>query len=258
MHLADITRTLLFWPSVFLIRGGIALVSMAETPIGRFSIRPLFRVFCRFVLYTRPIPFLWGNSPSVLPTKELSAILDQQNLVAVMPCACRAGNGACHHPLHTPHESDVCVTVGLGALLQVGSGLGKRIDGLEARALFERAADSGLAHHVVYSLGQLLEICNCCPETCAAILAYRQGVPEAVRPAAYLAVRGPECNTCSDRRNRICVTLCPYGKEPSNVECLGCGLCARHCPQKAIEIISRIEASATDDAEFQKCQEGLP
>ena len=242
MILRHATRTLLFWPSVLLIRAGIALLSLGETSIGRIPIRILFRFFCRFFLYARPFTFLREKSQSVLPTDDISAIIQNQKMIAVIPCACRAGSTLCNHPLHKPHESDVCVSVGLAAIIQVGSGLGKRIDIKEAQALFDRAADSGLVHHVIYSMGQILEICNCCAGTCAAIKAYKSGIPEAVRHSKYIAIRGPRCNGCSGTPYRICEELCPYGKEPSNPECFGCGLCARHCPQHAIQMIPRTEA----------------
>lgn len=247
MTLKHVTQAFVFWPAVYLIRAGIALASLSETPLGRISIRPLFRVFCGFFLYARPFIFLGNRSQSVLPTTDISGIIRNQRFIAVIPCACRAGRTRCAHPLHTPHESDVCVTLGLAAVLQVGSGLGKRIEVEEAQSLIERAADSGLVHHVIYSMGQILEICNCCPETCAAIKAYRSGIPEAVRPSEYLAVRGQECNSCSGLPGRTCVELCPYGKEPSNPECLGCGLCARHCPQNAIHMIPRTGVSASTE-----------
>lgn len=243
MTLRHLTQTLLFWPSVLVIRAGVTLVSLAETPIGRISIRPLFRVVCLLLLYARPIALLRENSQSVIPIDDISAIIQDQKIIAVIPCACRAGRAPCNHRLHKPHESEVCVTVGFAAVLQLGSGFAKRIDVADAQALFERAADSGLVHHVIYSMGQMLEICNCCSETCAAIKAHHSGIPEAVRPSKYIAVRGPRCNTCSGTPWRICEALCPYGKEPSNPGCFGCGLCARHCPQDAIHMVLRTDAS---------------
>jgi Pyruvate/2-oxoacid:ferredoxin oxidoreductase delta subunit len=240
-----LTRVVLFWPSVFIIRAGVVLVSFARTPIGRMTIRPVFRVFCRFILYARPIISLNEKSQSVLPTDEVSTMIRHQKIIAVIPCVCRIGRGPCIHPLHKPHESDICVTVGLSALLQIGSGLGKRIDIPEAQAIFERAADSGLVHHVVYSMGQMLEICSCCSETCAVVKAYMGGIPEAVRSSQSVAVRGSECNACPGMPDRVCEALCPYGKAPENPECFGCGLCARHCPQHAIHMAPRTEVPIT-------------
>lgn len=232
-------RTLLFRPTVFLIHAGIAIVALAETSIGRFTIRPFFRIFCRWILYARPLIFLRGKSQHVMQTEEILDILEHRQVIAVIPCACRTGKPPCAHPLHTPHEINSCIAFGLAAILQIGSGLGRRINAQEARAIFEQATDSGLVHHIIYSMGEILEICNCCPETCAAIKTYKSGIPEALRPSDYVATRTSRCNGCSHRSGRICVKICPYGKEPSRAQCFGCGLCARYCPQQAIRMILR-------------------
>ena len=233
----QLTRAVFLWPAVFVIRVGIAILTLAESPVGRLTIRPLFRVFCRFVLYARVSLLFRRNAQYVYPTHEVARILQDQNIIAIIPCACRAGSFACQHPLHKPHESNTCLSFGLAALWLIGSGLGKRIDEQEAQRLFSRAADSGLVHHVIFSMGMPLEICNCCAETCAAIKAYQSGIPEAVRPSGYVAIRGPACNACSGRRGRLCVQICPYEKEPATSQCLGCGLCARRCPQQAITMV---------------------
>ena len=224
----------------------MAVLALAETPIGRVTIRPFFRVFCRFVLYARPFHFLRETSQQVFTTEDISRILQHSKIIAVIPCACRVGKRSCGHPLHKEHEPETCISVGLAAVLQIGSGIGRRINADEVQALCQRASESGLVHHAVYSMGALLEICSCCPETCAAIRGYRSGIPEAVRPSKYIAARGPECNGCSSNEVKICEAICPYGKAPSDPECLGCGLCARHCPQKAIRMIPRAAADTEE------------
>ncbi len=183
--------------------------------------------------------FFRENCQYVIRTEDILDTLQHQKIIAVIPCACRTGRPPCAHSLHKPHELESCVTFGLAAFLQVGSGLGRRIDPQEARIIFERAADSGLVHHVIYSMGTILELCNCCAETCAVIRSYRSGIPEVVRPSEYIAIRGPKCNGCSGRSEKVCVAMCPYEQEPSSIKCFGCGLCARHCPQQAIQMVPR-------------------
>lgn len=229
----------LFWPAVFLIRFGTLLLSLSATVVGRVTLRPLLRLFCRFVLYARSLPLLRGETQHVLSTAELSSLIAAQKLVAVIPCACRGGRTTCGRPAHRPHEPYTCLSFGLAAQLQIGSGLGRRMTPQDALALCERAADSGLAHHAIYSLGMLAELCNCCPETCAAIKAFSSGLPEAVRPSPVVALRGPDCDGCAGRSGRLCEDLCPYGTVPSSSDCLGCGLCARHCPNRAIRMVDR-------------------
>lgn len=232
-------RLLLFWPAAGLIRLGMLLLSLSATRVGRVTLRPLLRLVCLLVLYARPLPFLRDKAQHVLPTGDLASLTDQQKLIAVIPCACRAGRKACSHPAHKPHESETCISFGLAALLQIGSGLGRRLTAEEAAALCERAADSGQVHHLVYSFGIPIELCNCCLETCAAIGTFRAGVREAVRPSPLIAVRGPQCDASVHRSCGLCERICPYGAAPSTDACMGCGLCARHCPNHAIRMTLR-------------------
>jgi len=229
-----VARLLLFWPAVAFIRLGQCLLRVSATPPGRLSVRPLLRLFCRYVLYARSLPLLRSPPQQVVSNAELASLLCAQKLIAVIPCACRAGRSACSIPAHRPHEPRTCLSFGAVAVLQIGSGLGKKLEPQDALALCERAADSGLVHHALYSFGMLAELCNCCAESCAAIRAFRMGIPEAVRPSQFVAARTPDCDGCAGKLTRLCENLCPYGASPSSAGCLGCGLCARHCPNRAV------------------------
>jgi len=238
-----LARAVFFWPAALVMAAGRALVTLADKPVGRLTIRPVFRLFCRVALYARPLRFLRSASHQIVPADDISALLRKEAIIAAIPCACRAGRTRCGHPLHAPHESDTCLSFGLAAVLQIGSGLGKRMDAGRVRDLFERAAASGMVHHAIYSMGLLLEVCNCCSETCTAIRAYRSGIPEAVRPAPRVAVRRATCDGCAGRAARVCAQICPYGKQPGDPGCLGCGLCARHCPREAVCMVPRAQAA---------------
>lgn len=241
MRLSRAAELFFFWPAAMAIRLGIWLLGLAQTRLGSLTIRPAFRLFCRFALYARPVLARSPKSQHATPTSELAKLIEQEQAIAAIPCSCRAGRPACDHPLHGAHETNVCLTFGLAALLHIGSGLGRRLTPQQARELCQAAAASGLAHHAVYSFGALLEVCNCCAATCAVVRAYESGVSEALRASPYVAARDPDCDGCRDRELRVCETICPYGREPSSKACFGCGLCAEHCPRHAIEMVSREE-----------------
>ena len=234
-----LTRALFFWPGALLIRFGQLLLRCSHSRIGRHTVRPAFRLFCRFVLYARPLLVGRSRTNDVVPTSQLRDLLEGHKFIAAIPCVCRAGQPQCQCLYHEEHDLDVCLSFGLAAVIQMGSGLGKRLSREEAMALCEKATASGLAHHAIYSLGALLEVCNCCSQTCSVVKAYEAGVPEAIRPSPLVAVREPDCDGCRDRGARTCEALCPYGKGPSSPDCLGCGLCSEHCPRGAIALVTR-------------------
>lgn len=222
-----------------MIRLGQWALLLSETRVGRYTILPVFRIFCRFVLYARPFFVNGTRRNDVVTTPQLSSLIDRHSLISVIPCACRAGRNACGNPHHGNHSLDVCLSFGLAAVVQIGSGLGKRLAPDEARAMCQEGGASGLAHHAIYSFGSLLEVCNCCAETCSVVKAFKAGVPEAVRPSPLIAVRGPDCDACKDRPARVCEEVCPYGVHPSSADCLGCDLCRTRCPRDAIAMEDR-------------------
>jgi Fe-S-cluster-containing hydrogenase component 2 len=91
--------------------------------------------------------------------------------------------------------------------------------------------------HGIISFGTLAELCNCCSESCTVLTGYRRGVTDLARPTGLRATRTDACDGCRGRDGRICEDICPYGHAPGSDECRGCGLCAFHCPNGAIEMV---------------------
>ncbi len=245
---SPISRALFFWPGVLLIRLGQWALSLSETRAGRHTILPAFRAFCRFVLYARPYFVRSTRTNNVVTTLQLTNLINRHRLIAVIPCACRAGQTACTNPHHGKHDLDVCLSFGLAAVVQIGSGLGNRLTPDEAEAMCQQSASSGLAHHSIYSFGSLLEVRNCCAETCSVAQAFKTRVSQAVRPSPLVAVRGANCDGCEDRDTRVCEDVCPYGLRPSSTDCLGCDLCSTRCPRNAIVMEEREPNQAPESA----------
>jgi len=232
-----VVRGLLFWPTATALWLGRRVFALSETLPGRVLLRPPLRFIARFCLYARALPLLPPRSQQVLPTVMLQELLASQKEIAVIPCACRAMSRACTHPLHRPHESETCFSFGLTALFQRLSGLGRKVSAEEARDILQRAARSGMVHHAILNFGLLAEVCCCCPrQGCTVFAAYRRGFRNAVRPSGFLPARTDACDGCASRPERLCVELCPYAQGPGSAGCLGCGLCALHCPRQAIEL----------------------
>ena len=230
-------RTLLFWPTALVLWAIRATLRACETPVGRATLRPVFRVIATWILYARALPISQTRTSQALTPGTVHDLLAEQKHLAVIPCACRATARPCDHPLHGPHDSETCLSFGVAAILERLSGVARKVTAAEAQQICQRAVASGLVHHAILSLGRLTEVCNCCPQSCSALAAHRAGIRNAVRPSGLRAVRTNGCDGCKERPQRLCVAICPYGTEPGTDECMGCGLCAFHCPNQAIRMV---------------------
>lgn len=235
-----VARILLFWPTALAIWVGKLLIILSDTPLGRFTLRPILRAFTRWILYARSLPILRKRNPvQTLPRGALEELISSARYIAAFPCACRATHPKCSHPRHKPHDGETCLGFGLSAILQELSGIGKRVTAEEALRICEISAQSGLVHHAILSFGMLTEVCNCCEDSCSVFLALRRGLLNVVRPSGWQSVRGPECDGCQGRPERICVEICPYVEGPDSEGCMGCGLCANRCPNQAIQMVPK-------------------
>jgi len=182
-----------------------------------------------------------GAELSIFPFEKMSEFIATSKRIAVINCACRIKT-KCSHPLET------CLAFDYYAEFVVERGFGRFLSVEEAMELLEKIEKSGLVHCAVNTQTRPQFICNCC--TCACLF-LRSLVelhnPRAIAKSNFLPVRDDElCNKC-----KKCVRICPteanvyhapHDKEPERIlfleeRCIGCGLCAYHCPNDAIQLV---------------------
>lgn len=177
----------------------------------------------------------------ILPFEKMSEFIKASRKIAVINCACRTKK-KCGHPL------EVCMVFDYYADYMVERGHGRYLTVEEALELLEKTEKAGLVHSTINTQTRPQFICNCC--TCACMIL--RGLtelhnPRAIAKSNFIPVRDEKlCNFC-----RRCVTICPmkanlyhaaHDKEPERIlffeeRCIGCGLCAYHCPTGAIKMV---------------------
>jgi ferredoxin len=177
----------------------------------------------------------------ILPFEKMSEFIKTSRKIAVTNCSCRTKK-KCDHPLET------CLYFDSGAEFMVERGYGRYLTVEEALELLEETEKAGLVHSTLNTQTRTQFICNCC--TCACVIL--RGLselhnPRAIAKSNFLPVRDDElCNKC-----KKCVSICPmeanvyhapHDNEPERIlfleeRCIGCGLCAYHCPNDAIKMV---------------------
>jgi Pyruvate/2-oxoacid:ferredoxin oxidoreductase delta subunit len=182
-----------------------------------------------------------GSDLAIFPYEKMSEFIKTSRKIAVITCACRTKKN-CEHPLET------CLVLDYYAEFMVEKGSGRYLSVDEALKLLEKMEKAGLVHSTINAQTRPQFICNCC--TCACIIL--RGLtelhnPRAIAKSNFLPVRDDEiCTRC-----KRCVDICPlkankhhaqHDDQPERIlffeeRCIGCGLCAYHCPKGAIKLV---------------------
>ncbi len=177
----------------------------------------------------------------ILPYEKMSEFIKTAKKIAVMNCACRT-HKPCDHTLET------CLVFDYFADFMVDRGYGKYMTTEEALGLLDTMEKEGLIHSTTNVQTRPQFICNCCTCACGILRGLTElHNPRAIAKSNFIPARNDEtCNKC-----RKCVRVCPleanlyhapHDKEPERIlfleeRCIGCGLCAYHCPNDAIQLV---------------------
>jgi ferredoxin len=192
--------------------------------------------------------------PDVLPCENFHELLKAQELIAVVPCACRFRTTSvgehCEHTVET--ETWHCLQFGRGAEYVISRGSGKRLSTEEALQLCDAIENDGLLHIWPNNAGMtgVNTSCQCCRDCCENYVSIDQAgmsigtTWEKSRYEAYVADIDA-CNGCQD-----CVDRCqfdaiemvkPEGSRRLKAaidpdKCFGCGACVVACVPEALKM----------------------
>jgi NAD-dependent dihydropyrimidine dehydrogenase PreA subunit len=181
----------------------------------------------------------------VLPTEQMTDILQQANSIALKACLCRSQYQRCEHPL------DVCLVLNAAADELVEKGMARYISLEQATAVIQDANERGLIHLSFYeATREPTFLCTCCACCCYELqLLMKHHRRNVMVQADYIAVTDMDactsCGLCIDR----CLFKARFWKDQefhyTPDACYGCGLCLTVCPVNATVMKQREERVET-------------
>ena len=187
---------------------------------------------------------------STSPTPYISELIDRHgrdNKIAVMHCFCRHFRKLTNDPCRFDIRPETCLVIGPMASHIAEYDFGRFITRQDAINIVEEVSKAGAIHTLFHEKDNTklphVAICNCCWDCCGLYGSYNRGLMPLYFQSYYEArlVNTENCIGCG-----LCVKHCPTGCVELTADkkavidgkkCIGCGQCARQCPNNTIILI---------------------
>lgn len=224
------------------------LVPIMKITFNRYHAKVLSSEDTRKIFeLNQDISVISESNKQIIPYKNAYKIIFQEpEFIAVMDCPCKLSKKA------PADEINSCIAVGKGTasfwIEHCQKYNARKITQKEALELIERLRKKNHITQAFFKVstgGCTGVICNCHPDTCAALQAthYFSQLDNSLSMTAEsgYAVHydGEKCNNCGK-----CATVCHFGAIELNNDhfdynknnCMGCELCVENCPQNALAL----------------------
>ena len=193
-----------------------------------------------------PINETIPDTRQVMPYEDILKVIDNFEYYAVSSCPCSHRHNLDHDFKECKHELERCLHFDSLGRYTVENGLGREITKEETLKILRMAADAGLVHGVSNTKEKMDTICNCCSCCCLFLesVVNMPGIlPRGHQPSNYIReIKEENCIVCG-----LCARLCPMKALEVNDKklifnperCIGCGVCAHRCKQNASYLIHR-------------------
>jgi NAD-dependent dihydropyrimidine dehydrogenase PreA subunit len=165
-----------------------------------------------------PIQDVIEGGRQVLPYEEVTKILDTFTYFTVSACPCTHRNNLDPDRHDCKYPAERCLHFDRLGHYIVEQGMGREITRPEAEDILRQCEEAGLVHGISNYQDKPDTICNCCQCCCMWFEAhFKLNHPMSLSPSNYRVHAGSDT-------------------------CVGCGLCVKRCPMKAIQLVEMPEA----------------